>query len=438
MSNARKLVVKLLTRMDENNSYSNLLLSDALKKSELSSQDKKFASALFYGVIERKYTLDEIIRKLSAIKSHKLNPEVRNIIRIALYQLLYLDSVPDNAAVDESVKLVKQTRNPTCSGYVNAILREFIRSGKKLPVKNCRTEQLAVDYSCPPWLVSKWLKEYSDSICYDMLRTSLGQAPTSVRVNTVHAPLEDTLKMLDEEGIGYDRIKVLPNCLNLHMNGSVENTKAYLCGRIHVQDISSQFCAAALEAKENDIVLDMCAAPGGKTFTIAEYMNDKGTIYAFDLHENRVKLIKSGAKRLGLECIKARTNDGKEHCKDMPKADKVLCDVPCSGLGVIRRKPEIKYKDPSDFERLPDIQYMILDNAASYVKREGILVYSTCTLSRAENDKVVDSFLHHHPEFVGFRLGDGFGYDRNKTRVTITPGVFNSDGFFIAKFRKIR
>lgn len=438
MSNARKLVVKLLTRMDENNSYSNLLLSDALNKSDLSGQDKKFASALFYGVIERKYTLDEIIRKLSAIKSHKLNPEVRNIIRIALYQLLYMDSVPDNAAVDESVKLVKQTRNPTCSGYANAILREFIRSGKKLPVMGCRTDQIAVDYSCPPWLVRKWSKEYNDRICLDMLRTSLGQAPTSVRVNTLHAPLEDTLKMLEEEGIVYDRIKVLPDCLNLHFNGSVENTKAYMCGRLHVQDISSQFCAAALEAKEDDIVLDMCAAPGGKTFTIAEYMNDKGIIYAFDLHENRVKLIKEGAKRLGLNCIKARPNDAKEHCKDMPKADRILCDVPCSGLGVIRRKPEIKYKDPSDFERLPDIQYKILDNAASYLKRNGILVYSTCTLSRAENDEVVDSFLHHHPEFTSFRLGDRFGSDRNKSRVTITPGVFNSDGFFIAKLRKIR
>lgn len=438
MKNARKLVVKLLTRMDVNNSYSNLLLSDALDKSELSNQDKKFASALFYGVIERKYTLDQIIRKLSAIKSHKLNPEVRNIIRIALYQLLYMDAVPDNAAVDESVKLVKQTRNPTCSGYVNAILREFIRSGKKLPVKNCRTEQLAVDYSCPPWLVSKWFSEYKDNICYDMLRSSLGKAPISVRVNTVYAPFNDTLKMLDDEGIRYDIIKVLPDCLNLHMSGSVENTNAYRSGRLHVQDISSQFCAAALEAKENDIVLDMCAAPGGKTFTIAEHMKDKGTIYAFDLHENRVKLIKDGAKRLGLKCIKARTNDGKEYSTDMPKADRVLCDVPCSGLGVIRRKPEIKYKDPADFERLPEIQYKILDNSASYVKRNGILVYSTCTLSRAENDEVVDKFLQFHPEYVSCKLGEFFGYDKNKTRVTITPGVFNSDGFFIAKFRRIR
>lgn len=438
MSNARKLVVKLLTRMDENNSYSNLLLSDALKKSELSSQDKKFASALFYGVIERKYTLDEIIRKLSAIKSHKLNPEVRNIIRIALYQLLYLDSVPDNAAVDESVKLVKQTRNPTCSGYVNAILREFIRSGKKLPVKNCRTEQLAVDYSCPPWLVSKWLKEYSDSICYDMLRTSLGQAPTSVRVNTVHAPLEDTLKMLDEEGIGYDRIKVLPNCLNLHMNGSVENTKAYLCGRIHVQDISSQFCAAALEAKENDIVLDMCAAPGGKTFTIAEYMNDKGTIYAFDLHENRVKLIKSGAERLGLKSVSAAVNNAKEHNESLPAADKVLCDVPCSGLGVIRRKPEIKYKPEEELERLPEIQLDILKTSAAYVRTGGILVYSTCSLSKAENDDVVQSFLSENADFEPVPLGELGGRSFDNSQLTVFPDMFDSDGFFIAKFRRLR
>ncbi len=438
MSNARSFVVKLLTKMDENNSYSNILLSDALKKSDLSAQDKKFASALFYGVLERKYTLDEIIRKHASNKNRKINHEIRSILWIGLYQLKYMDSVPDNAAVDECVEMTKKRRNAACAGFVNAVLREFIRSGKALPVKNSRTQQLAVDFSCPPWIVHKWTLEYSDRICNDMLRTSVGQAPTTVRINTLYAPLEDTLKMLADEGIRYEKIAYLPNCYNLRFSGSVENTNAYKNGRLHVQDLSSQFCVAALEPKEDDTVLDLCAAPGGKTFTIAEYMNNKGKVYAFDLHENRVKHIRTGAKRLGLTCIKARPNDAKVFCKDMPKADKVLCDVPCSGLGVIRRKPEIKYKDPNDFERLPQIQYDIVDVASNYVKRNGILVYSTCTLSRAENDEVVDIFLSEHPEFTPYRFGDNFGSDRNKTRMTITPGNFNSDGFFIAKFKRIR
>lgn len=438
MSDARSLVVKLLTKMDENNSYSNILLSDALKKCDLSAQDKKFASALFYGVLERKYTLDELIRKHAYPKNRKINHEIRSILWIGLYQLKYMDSVPDSAAVDECVKMTKKRRNAACAGFVNAVLREFIRAGKALPVKNSRTEQLAVDYSCPPWIVHKWTLEYSDRICYDMLRTSVGKAPTTVRINTLFAPLEDTLKMLSDEGIKYDKVIYLPDCYNLHFSGSVENTKAYNEGRLHVQDLSCQFCVAALELNENDTVLDMCAAPGGKTFTIAEYIKNKGTVYAFDLHENRVKLIKSGAKRLGLTCIKARPNDAKVFCDDMPSADKVLCDVPCSGLGVIRRKPEIKYKDPKNFENLPKVQYDILDTASKYVKRNGILVYSTCTLSRAENDEIVDIFLSEHPEYIPYRFGKCFGVDKNKARMTITPGNFNSDGFFIAKFKRIR
>lgn len=438
MSNARKVVVKLLTRMDESGCYSNLLLSDTLKKSDLSQQDKKFASALFYGTIERQYTIDEIIKELSLKKSLKLGVELRNILRIAIYQLLYMDSVPDNAAVNESVELVKQSKRPAASGFVNALLREFIRTGKKLPVKNNRSEQLAVDYSCPVWLVRKWMSEYNDKVCEDMLKASVGRAPTIVRVNSLNAPVEDTLKMLSDEGIKYNRISILPNCYELILSGSVEDTNAYKNGRLHVQDLSSQFCVAALDPKENDIVLDMCAAPGGKSFTIAQYMNNKGKVYAFDLHENRVKLIRSGAKRLGITCIKSRTNDAKVYCRDMPMANKVLCDVPCSGLGVIRKKPEIKYKKPEEFDKLPGVQYEILDNSAAYVKRGGILVYSTCTLSRSENDEVVNIFLSQHPEFTSCALGERFRNDKNKTRLTFTPGSYNSDGFFIAKFKRIR
>ena len=437
MVNTRKLVVKLLTRMDDNNAYSNILLSDSLCRNDLTAQERKFASALFYGVVEWQYTLDEIIREFSAKKSQRISNEIRNILRIALYQLLYMDSVPDSAAVDESVKLAKNSRKPNAAGFVNALLREFIRSGKKLPARSSSVDQMTIDYSCPLWLVKKLLREYNNAICLDVLRTSIGQPPTTVRVNTVHAPLEDTLKMLSDEGIGYEVVKVLPDCLILHLPGSVEQTNAYKNGRIHVQDIACQFCVAALDPQENDVVLDMCAAPGGKTFTIAEHMKDKGTVYAFDLHENRVKLIRSGAKRLGLKSIRARANDAKEFLNDMPMANKVLCDVPCSGLGVIRRKPEIKYKDPSDFERLPDIQAVILDTSSKYVKRGGILVYSTCTLSRAENDNVVSDFLKRHPDFAPCKLGSCFGVDKDRSRLTFTPSTYNSDGFFIAKFKKI-
>lgn len=437
MDSARRLVVRTLTKVDDNNSYSNIVLSDALEKSGLSEQDRKFASALFYGVIERKLTLDEIIAHYS-VNRNKLGSEIRNILRCGIYQLLYMDSVPDNAAVDESVKLAKANKNPACAGFVNALLREFIRRQKALPERKNRVDKLSLEYSCPIWLVSKWMSEYGDKVCLSMLKTSFGQPPTTVRVNTVSAPLDDTLKMLSDEGVMFAKSDVLDDCLDLYFSGSVEQTKAFRLGRLHVQDMSSQFCAAALEAKPGDTVLDLCSAPGGKTFTIAEIMGDKGSVLAFDLHPNRVKLIMSGAKRLGLNCVSARVNDAKKFSSDMPTAERVLCDVPCSGLGVIRRKPEIKYKSPEDFERLPQIQYEILDTSSRYVKIGGVLVYSTCTLSRAENDEVADRFLKEHTEFTSSELGEAFGADRHKSRITFTPDKYGSDGFFVAKFRRIR
>ena len=318
---------------------------------------------------------------------------------MGLYQLLYLDSVPDNAAVDESVKLAKKNRNPAASGFVNAMLREFIRNDKKLPNGRNATEELSIEYSAPAWLTEKWTREYGKDICLEMLKTSVGQAPVTARVNTVFHSLESTLDMLAEEGITFERLSVLPDCIRICGAGAVEHTKAYKEGRIHVQDLSSQLCCAALGPKENDTVLDLCAAPGGKTFTIAERMNNKGRVLAFDLHRNRAGLIESGAKRLGLDCIRAGVNNAKVFDEKMPKADKVLCDAPCSGLGVIRRKPEIKYKEPSDFDRLPEIQYDILKTSAEYVKVGGTLVYSTCTFAPAENEGSISRFLAMHEEF---------------------------------------
>lgn len=438
MTNSRKFVVRLLTKLDENSSFSNIILDNALEKSDLTPQDKKFASALFYGVLERQLTLDEIIKGLSKNPKNKLSGNVRNILRMGLYQLKYMDSVPDSAAVDEAVKLAKKDRNPAVSGFVNGMLREFIRNGKELPKRSDPLEKLALEYSCPLWLVKKWNDEYGREICQNMLETSVGQAPTSVRINTVFHDMNSTLDMLLTDGATFEINGFLPDSVNVCFSRSVEKTKAYTEGRLHVQDLSSQLCCAALDPRENDVVLDLCSAPGGKTFTIAERMKNHGRVLAFDLHENRVRLIKSGAERLGLSCVEARVNNAKVFDPHMPTADRVLCDVPCSGLGVIRRKPEIKYKTPQDFERLPEIQYDILRTSSAYVRLGGTLVYSTCTVSRAENDEVVDRFLKENPDFEPASLGDSFGDCKNECRVTITPAKWGSDGFFIAKFIRRR
>ncbi|WP_124098457.1 16S rRNA (cytosine(967)-C(5))-methyltransferase RsmB [Ruminococcus sp. Marseille-P6503] len=438
MENSRKTVLRLLTKLESKSSYSNILLDDALKKSELSIQDKRFAAALFYGVLERRLTLDRLIEKYSRKPGNRLSAEVRNILRMGFYQLLYMDSVPDSAAVDEAVKLAKNGRNAAVSGFVNGMLREFIRGGKKLPKGRSETEKLSIEYSCPEWLVKKWLDEYGREAAMALLESSVGQAPVTVRANTLKGSVEDIISVLQGDGFDCERIGYADGCIKIRGCGSVERSEAYKKGLVHVQDLSSQICCEALNARRGEVVLDMCSAPGGKAFTVAQLMGDEGEIYAYDLHESRVRLIKSGAERLGISIIRAAANDAKFFNGSIPYADRILCDVPCSGLGVIRRKPEIKYKNPDDFERLPDLQYKILDISSGYLKPGGTVVYSTCTCSRAENDMVIERFLSEHSDFEPCALGIRAVGLENDYKVTITPEKFGSDGFFIAKLRKLR
>ncbi|MBQ8965354.1 16S rRNA (cytosine(967)-C(5))-methyltransferase RsmB [Ruminococcus sp.] len=429
MGNTRKFTVKLLTKLDENSSYSNILLDEALGRSDFDKRDKKFISALFYGVLERRLTLDAIIAELSKNPKNKLNHTLRNILRCGLYQLKYMDSVPDNAAVDESVELAKKLRNPAASGFANGLLREFIRRDKALPKAENEIKRLSLEYSCPEWLVKKWLDEYGKDKFTALLESSLGQAPTTVRLNNLKGSAEETLDMFLKEGMTFERSKYLDYAVNVANAGAIEKTEAFRQGRFHVQDLASQLCCRNLDPQPGEIILDLCSAPGGKTFTIAEMMNNEGRVLAFDLHPNRVKLIRSGAERLGLTCVTADVNNAKVFNSELPAADRVLVDAPCSGLGVIRRKPEIKYKSPEDFDRLPMVQYDILDTASKYVKVGGLIVYSTCTVSRAENDEVIKRFLSEHEAFE--RDGDDF-------MQTITPDMYGSDGFFIARLRRRR
>ncbi len=421
----------LLVKVEKNSSFSSIALDNTLSKNhDISDVDRRFISALYYGVIERRITLDAVIASYSKRPIDKLNLEIREILRMGIYQLLYMDSVPDSAAVDESVKLAKKN-NQSASGFVNAVLRSFIRDGKKLP-----DDSLSLNYSCPEWLANMWLRDYGEEIALSVLKASLGRPPTTARFNTCKFGLKDIFSELASDGIEAVPDEVIKDCYDLKNCGSAERLSAYKKGMLHIQDASCQICAAELGAKEGETVLDVCSAPGGKAFTIAEIMNDTGNVLAFDLHEKRARLIDEGAKRLRLDIISAATNNAKIYNSELPVADRVLCDVPCSGLGVIGRKPEIKYNysGEDDLSQFPIVQYEILKTSSRYVKPGGTLMYSTCTLNHAENDMIAEKFLRENADFEGCKLSHFDDY-----KATITPATcsFGGDGFFMAKFLRI-
>lgn len=428
---ARKIVFKLLIKTEESGAYSKIALDSAFEQNKLNERDKGFAAAMFYGILERRMTLDYVIRAYSSKGFDSLDKSVVQLLRMGLYQLLYMDSVPESAAVNETVALA----SPRQKGFINAVLRSFLRDGCNVNYGELSGDaRLSVEYSCPKWLVKMWRGRFGEERTLGLLRSSLGRPPLFLRVNTLRCSADELIAALAEDGITARKNELLPDCVEL-MGGSPDCCSAYWRGLFHVQDISSQLCCKILGAQSGETVLDMCAAPGGKSFTAAEYMKNEGRLISFDLHENKFSLIKSGAKRLGLSVISARQNDASVFDPDIPQADRVLCDVVCSGLGVIRRKPEIKYKPKQEIMQLPPIQAEILETAKRYVKRGGRLVYSTCTLNEAENEAVVEEFLRNNPDFspeeIKIGIDDDGGFCRN-----FFPEKTGGDGFFAALLKR--
>lgn len=429
METARFKAVKLLGKTFGKNGYSNIVLDSALSASNMDVRDKKLCSAVYYGVIERKITLDYIISCYSRQKIEKLRPDVLNILRTGIYQIKYMNSVPDSASVNESVKLAKQMKLGNLSGFINAVLRNFLRDNKEIKFPSGKIQKLSVEYSASEELVKHLIDNYGEENCVSLLENSVGRPPVTIRLNTIKYSAEEILeKISDLEPVQ----TMLKECCMVN-TGNVTEHPAFKEGLFHVQDMSSQLCCLALSPQSGETVLDLCAAPGGKSFTMAEMMKGEGKIFAFDLHENRVRLIKSGAERLNIKNIIAETGNALEHYTELEGADKILCDVPCSGFGVIRRKPEIKYKNLSEFDKLPEIQYAILENAASYLKIGGEIVYSTCTVNPSENENVVKRFLDEHKNFKGIPFLENYGEPFGEHTAALFPKHFGSDGFFISK-----
>ncbi len=423
---ARKLCFDLLIKSEKGKQYSNIALDNALLSCELNDADKRLCSALFYGVIERKITLDYRISTLSSRPLNELDISVLTALRMGLYQLIYLDRIPAHAAINETVSLVSKK----LSGFVNAVLRAQTRAPELiLPDKSDKARYLSVKYSVALPLAEKFLSVFGDNA--DSILSGFEKTPeTTLRVNT----LKISRDALREKADGSKNSQTVDSALAV--SGSVRDIYGYTDGLFFVQDTASQICVKAVGARPDEAVLDICACPGSKSFGMAIEMKNRGKILSFDLHENKLSLIRDGAKRLGIDIITAEAHDGRDFIEELfESADRVLCDVPCSGFGVLAKKPELRYKDPQESERLPQIQQDILENACRYVKKGGVLLYSTCTLLPEENEENISRFLENHSEFslCPWSVGE---IDATNGYITLYPHIHGSDGFFIAKLVK--
>ena len=435
---ARYAAYKLIEKV-ETGGYSNIALGGMFSKSDsLSDRDKAFAARLFYGVTERKLTLEHIIGAYVSKPLQKLDRQVRITLMMGVYQIMYMDNEPDSAAVNESVSLVKKLGKASASGMVNAVLRSIIRDGKKIPpVKGDKYDKMAVEYSCPAELIRRICKGYGEENTVSLLEASLLPSVTVLRTNVLKTSSEELIASLKSRGITAQASEFEENAVICDDLRDVERDPDFIAGNYHVQDYSSQLCCKAVSPRKGETVIDICAAPGGKTFTMAEMMGDEGRIFACELHEKRTGLIVKGAERLGISCIEAVTNDARVYNEKLPVADRVLCDVPCSGYGVIRGKPEIRYKPLSEAQRLPEIQLDILRTACRYVKDGGLLVYSTCTVNIEENECVIEKFLAENSDFHGEEFPKDMGdFFRGKFMSAIFSKQFGGDGFFICRMRK--
>lgn len=424
MANARKTALKALLEVRNENAYSNISLNKHLTDNELSHSDKALATAIFYGVLDRTITLDFIISSHIKTPLKKVSPLALECLRIALYQIMYMNKIPESAAVNESVKIIKNSKEKHLSGFVNGVLRNILRDGFNLP----NTEDinsLSVKYSCPEWIVKSFITDYGIDTAIQLLNHSLSTPPVTIRVNTLKTDTDTLAKILEQEGINTQKSQ-LDNSLQIVGGIDVSLSESYKKGLFHIQDISSQTAVKTLLPKPYETVFDLCAAPGGKTFTMAQYMQNCGRIIACDIYMPRVNLIKKGAARLGIDIINAKLNDATVFDKDFGSFDVVLCDVPCSGLGVIRRKPEIKYKNLQEYSDITLIQSKILENASLYLKPNGRILYSTCTLRKCENEGVTQCFLDKHPEY------------ELKYQHTFMPHTDGTDGFYCALLQKSR
>lgn len=455
MDRAREVALKTLYKIDKENAYSNIVLNDEINKNreKINNKDIGLISEIVYGVTTWRLTIDEIIKKYSKIRIKKISPWILNILRMSIYQIIFLDKIPKSAAVNEGVNLAKKYGGKS-TGFINAILRRVNKEDYEEILKNIdkdNLENISKAYSMPMWIIEELKKEKLENKQIEKICKNSNIKPKiTIRVNTLKTNIEDLKEKLEIKGIKADE-GILKDFLILNKVGNIEKIEEFQKGLFTIQDEVAGLASLVLEPNENDYILDACSSPGGKTTYLAQIMNDKGKIIAWDIHKNRTKLVENTSERLGINIIETDTKDATiyEECYK-EKFDKILLDVPCLGLGVLKRKPDIKWqRKKEDIEEITNVQYKILENCSKYLKKGGSLVYSTCSIFKSENEDIVNKFLKNNKNFKIEKIdkillknekekNENFfeKYLKNEEFLQVYQNE-KTDGFFICKLEKM-
>ena len=431
---ARETALNALIACRKDGAWSNGILKDYIKRDGLDSRDAALATHLCYGVIQNRQKLDFYLQQFLTGKLNNLHPVIRDILHLGLYQMKELDKIPVSAAVNESVALAKKyNKNPKAASLVNGVLRNAARSQWQEPVS------FADKYSHPDALISLLKANLPKGTLEPMLIANNAAPETTVQVNTLRITMEELLQRLDAERVHARPHNWMENCLVVSGTGSIENLPSFKEGLFYVQDPAAKLSVLCAKLPQEEIrLLDCCSAPGGKSFASAIAMGGKGSITSCDVHAHKIGIIENGAARLGLANITAWQQDATAFVPEWERAmDVVIADVPCSGLGIIRKKPDIRYKNLEELKALPALQLAILENQSRYVKPGGVLIYSTCTVLKAENEEVVSAFLEKHKDYTLEPLELPDVFPKNETgMLTLIPGQYDTDGFFISRLRR--
>lgn len=441
MKTCRTLAVDVIERVLNEGAYSNILLSSELNNSELNEKDRALATEITYGTLRRLRTIDDTIGAF--VKDIKLmDRKILTILRIAIYQLKYLDKVPSYAVTNEAVEMAKEV-SEEASKLVNGILRNYIKEEGKVKINFFnRIHSYAYQYSLEPWMIKLLIKQYGEEEAKYIMEGFNYTPGTSVRVNSLKGDYDEVYDELEEKGYEIEEGYICPESIIITGGKNIENNELFTEGKITVQDESAMLVAPILDLKEGDTVLDLCSAPGGKTTHSAELLNNTGKVLAFDIHEHKLALIKENCERLGITNVECDVMDAtKLNANLVASSSKIILDVPCSGLGIVRRKPEIKWtKKRNDLKNIVEVQRQIMENAWEYLRNDGTLIYSTCTLNKEENEENVEWFLNKHKDckiekiFVGKMENLVYNEDGS---LTVLPNEY-MDGFYIAKLKKVK